>query len=53
MEDLKVWLKDNYYALLSQSEQMGFQQAFDTIRLKVQDLIDAENIKKDVLENGN
>jgi hypothetical protein len=43
MEELKKWLNENYYALLSQSEQMGFQQAFDTIRLKIQDLIDAES----------
>lgn len=44
MENLKQWLKDNYYVLLSQSEQMGFEQAFDTIILKIQDLIDDTNV---------
>jgi hypothetical protein len=43
MEDLKQWLKDNYYPLLSQAETIGFKQAYDTIRLKIQDLIDENN----------
>jgi len=42
MKEFKEWLKDNYYPLLSQAETIGFKQVYDTIRLKVQDLIDKE-----------
>ncbi len=52
MEDLKQWLKDNYFALLSQSETLGFQHAYDSIRLKIQDFIDENNnIEYQEIEN--
>lgn len=50
MEELKKWLNDNYFSLLSQSETMGFKQSYDTIRLKVQDLIDKE-LSNNKIEN--
>ncbi len=52
MEELKQWLKDNYFSLLSQSETVGFKQAYDSIRLKIQDLIDENNnIEYQEIEN--
>jgi hypothetical protein len=50
MEELKFWLKDNYFALLSQSDTMGFNQAYDTIRLKIQDMIDEQKSKDESIE---
>lgn len=52
MEELKQWLKDNYFSLLSQSETIGFQQAYDLIRLKIQDLIDENNNTQDKVVNS-
>jgi hypothetical protein len=50
MKEFKEWLKNNYYPLLSQSETIGFKQAFDTIRLKVQDIIDNEDNEKPTMK---